>query len=390
MSETGRRLRVVLLFGGRSAEHEVSCVSAREIAAALDPQRYEVTPIGITRDGKWLLPNISARELSKGSRQVSDAAFEPVGEPVMLIQDPARGEIVPLDPAAGGGVGRPDVVLAMLHGPQGEDGTVQGMLELADIPYVGSGVLGSALGMDKEKMKVMFRASGLPVGEFAVIREYEWEADPKACVKRAAELGLPCFTKPANLGSSVGISRCSDLGELESGIAEAFRHDRKVIVEEALVSREIECGVLGNDFPEASVCGEVIAGRDFYDYTAKYLDDSSSTVIPADIPDEVGELIRRYSIEAFRAIDAEGMARVDFFYDAGGRGVVVNEINTIPGFTTISMFPKLWEASGVPYDKLIDRLIELGLERHSRKRRAEDLSPPAAGLDIPRGELQGR
>lgn len=348
-----KKLRVVLLFGGRSAEHEVSCVSARHVAEALDPDRYEVVPVGIAKDGRWMLPEASKKVLEGAQLQIPEKAFKVSGDEVK--------ELVPV-------VGLPDVVLPILHGPYGEDGTVQGLLELADIPYVGAGVLGSALGMDKEKMKILFRAAGLPTTEFAVIRDHEWESDPDACMERPSALGFPCFAKPANLGSSVGITKCIDAQSLKAGIEEALKHDRKVLVEENLAAREIECGVLGNEEPEASVCGEVIAAREFYDYFAKYVDDASRTIIPADLPDEVCETVRSYSIRAFKAIDAEGMARVDFFYDEGGRGVVVNEINTIPGFTNISMYPKLWEASGVPYDKLLTRLIELAIDRHAKKR----------------------
>jgi D-alanine-D-alanine ligase len=371
-----KRTRVVVLFGGRSGEHEVSCVSARHVAAALDPQRYEVIPIGITRDGRWMLPEASRRALAGGRLEIPESAFEASGEPVTVLPDPDHAEIVSLDRSGPAEVGRPDVVLPILHGPHGEDGTVQGLLELADIPYVGAGVLGSALGMDKEKMKLLFRAEGLPTARFVLVRRHAWDADPEQCLAKVSAVGFPCFAKPANLGSSVGISKCRDLDELAAGIIEALNHDRKVLVEESIAGREIECGVLGSDEPEASVCGEVIPSREFYDYTAKYHDESSRTVIPADLPDEVCETIREYAVRAFGAIDAEGMARVDFFYDAGGRGVVLNEINTIPGFTTISMFPKLWEASGVPYDKLLERLIELAMQRHASKPRPEALPPP--------------
>lgn len=236
------------------------------------------------------------------------------------------------------------------------------------------------MGMDKEKMKILFRAAGLPTAVFAVVRDHEWEAGGESVLDAASRVGFPCFAKPANLGSSLGISKCTDRSSLADGIAEALEHDRKVLVEEAVPGREIECGVLGNEYPEASVCGEVIPSREFYDYIAKYIDGESETVIPADIPDEVCETIRDYAVRAFKAIDAEGMARVDFFYDASGRGVVMNEINTIPGFTTISMFPKLWEASGVSYPKLVERLIELGIERYRRKRRPENLPPPGGRL----------
>lgn len=374
-----RRIRVLLLFGGRSGEHEVSCVSARHVAAALDPDRYEVIPIGIAKDGRWLLPEPSRKVLDGRPLELPERSFAAEGEPITVHADRDHSQLVPIDRAARlQPISDIDIVFPVLHGPHGEDGTVQGLLELADIPYIGAGVLGSALGMDKEKMKILLRANGLPTADFVVVLEHEWEAEREECLQRASALGFPCFTKPANLGSSVGIKKCTDRASLASGIEEALKHDRKGMIEGAVGGREIECGVLGNEYPEASVCGEVIASREFYDYVAKYIDELSETIIPANIPDEVSEQIRDYSIRAFKAIDAEGMARVDFFYDEGGRGVVVNEINTIPGFTSISMFPKLWEASGVSYSKLVERLIELAMERHAKKRRPEDLPPPSA------------
>ena len=358
------RLRVAVLFGGRSGEHEISCVSARHVAAAFDPERYEVIPVGITLDGTWLLPEASRRVLEGGALQIPSVAFEVSGEPV----------------AIGTNAGLPvDVVFPVLHGPYGEDGTVQGLLDMAGIAYVGSGVLASALGMDKEKMKRMFRDHALPLGEFEVIRAHSFEADPSRSLAAVERLGFPCFVKPANMGSSVGVSRCSGPEELLAGIEEALRHDRKVLVEEAIAGREIEVGVLGNDEPEASVPGEVIAGREFYDYAAKYLEDSSRIVIPAELPPGVAEEVRVAAVAAFQAIDASGMARVDFFYDEAGRGVVINEINTIPGFTVISMFPKLWEASGLPYASLIDRLVELALERHRLRSTGERPGRSASG-----------
>jgi D-alanine-D-alanine ligase len=356
------RIRVAVLFGGRSGEHEVSCISARHVAAAFDPDRYEVVPVGITKEGRWLLPEASQRVLNGGRLEIPESAFEATGVPVSLA------------PAAGAGL-EVGVVFPVLHGPYGEDGTVQGLLDMAGIPYVGSGVLGSALGMDKEKMKRMFRDHGLPIGDFVAIRAHEWDEEPGQALESARRLGFPSFAKPANLGSSVGVSKCEDEASLVAGIEEALRHDRKILVEEAMAGREIEVGVLGNDHPEASVPGEVLPGRDFYDYAAKYLDDTSRTEIPAQLPAPVVRELQELAVAAFRAVDASGMARVDFFYDEagpdGGQRVVVNEINTIPGFTVISMFPKLWEASGLPYPRLLDRLIELALERHRQRPRPE-------------------
>ncbi len=376
---------MALVFGGRSGEHEVSCVSARHVAAALDPDRYEVVPVGITREGRWVLPDASRAVLDGGPLEVSASAFKADGSPVTVVHDPGRMDLIALDasePAPGGlpSLRKIDVAFPVLHGPFGEDGTVQGLFELAGIPYVGAGVLGSALGMDKEKMKRLFRSEGLPTADFVVLRAPEWASDDlgvrERLLKEAEALGFPCFTKPANLGSSIGISRCRDAASLATGIEEAFLHDRKVLVEEAIPGRELECGVLGNDFPEASLVGEVLPGRDFYDYVAKYLGESSEVVIPATLPEAIVDQVREYALSAFRAVDAAGMARVDFFYDEGGRGVVVNEINTIPGFTPISMFPKLWDATGLAYPQMIDRLISLALERHHARPRSEEIPPP--------------
>jgi len=376
------RVRVAVLFGGRSGEHEVSCVSARHVAAAFDPDRYEVVPVGITKEGRWLLPEASRRVLAGARLEIPETAFEATGEPISLAAAAS----------AHGGL-QVDVVFPVLHGPYGEDGTVQGLLDMAGIPYVGSGVLGSALGMDKEKMKRMFRDHGLPIGDFVVIRAHEWLEDGPRALRAAECIGFPSFAKPANLGSSVGVSKCEDTPSLIAGIEEALRHDRKVLVEEGLHGREIEVGVLGNDHPAASVPGEVIPGREFYDYAAKYLDDTSRTEVPADLPPGVVRRLQDLAVAAFQAVDASGMARVDFFYDEGregGDGVVVNEINTIPGFTVISMFPKLWEASGVPYPRLLDRLVELALERHVQRPRPQ--ATPARWLEEQalRGERSDR
>jgi D-alanine-D-alanine ligase len=378
-------IRVAVLFGGRSGEHEVSCVSARHVAAAFDPDRYQVVPVGITRDGRWLLPEPSRRVLEGGRLDIPETAFEAAGEPVALARGAQAGSAAGpgVEPATGLEV---DIVFPVLHGPYGEDGTVQGLLDMAGIPYVGSGVLGSALGMDKEKMKRMFRDHGLPIGAFVAIRAHEWEKDAACALEAARSLGFPSFAKPANLGSSVGVSKCEDEASLVAGIEEALRHDRKVLVEEAMGGREIEVGVLGNDHPEASVPGEVFPGREFYDYAAKYLDDTSRTEIPAALPPAVTRELQELAVAAFRAVDASGMARVDFFYEEAGRGPVVNEINTIPGFTVISMFPKLWEASGLPYPRLLDRLVELALERHRQRPRPEILPGALRGAS---GTLPG-
>jgi D-alanine-D-alanine ligase len=339
-------MRVAVIYGGPSAEHEVSVVSAKSVIAAIDPDRYEVVPIAVTKDRRWLLPARSPAELTDTAGSLPAVGDEGT-------------ELVPARPTEA--AGPIDVVFPVLHGPYGEDGTVQGMLELAGIPYVGAGVAASALGMDKALQKTMFRARGIPVVEHVVVREAD-----RADVSLPAGMRFPVFTKPARLGSSVGISKCRNKAELEDGLAEAFRYDDKALVEAAVEGRELECAVLGNDEPEASVVGEIIPAHEFYDYEAKYLIEGSELVIPARLPDRVSEHIRELSLEAFRAIDCAGMARVDFFYDENADQLFINEINTIPGFTPISMYPKLWEASGIPYAKLIDRLIELALDRHRR------------------------
>jgi len=365
-----QRIRVLILFGGRSAEHEVSCTSARHVAAAMDQGRFEVVPVGITREGAWVLPEASRAIVdSGGALAVPPVCFEAAGEPVTFRAEPGNARILRHGEGGGGGEFGFDVVFPVLHGPYGEDGAIQGLLELADVAYVGSGVLGSAVGMDKEKMKLLFHAAGLPMGDYTVIRAPQWRREKQRFLDEAAWLGFPSFTKPANLGSSVGISRCTNLASLAAGIEAAFLHDNKILVEQAIVGREIECGVIGNDDPRPSVCGEVLAAGDFYDYVSKYVDTESRTVVPAAIPEPVAEVVRKYSVRAFKAVDAAGMARVDFFYQEGGRGVVVNEINTIPGFTAISMFPQLWGATGLDYPDLIEKLFELALKRHAAKRR---------------------
>ncbi|HEX6010150.1 MAG TPA: D-alanine--D-alanine ligase family protein [Actinomycetota bacterium] len=361
------RRRVVLLFGGRSAEHEISVISARSVFDALDRDRYEVVAIGVTRDGRWqLMP--SGPPALPGDSSHSLPAVEPSpGEEVALDQEPGAHAVV----AADGSRTEIDVVFPVMHGPYGEDGSIQGFLEMAGVPYVGSGVLGSALGMDKAVQKVLFHSSGIPVVHHDVVYEREWEEDPQAVEARAEHLGPPLFVKPAALGSSVGVTKVREPGELRAGLEEAFRYGKKALLEAAIDGgRELECAVLGNDDPVASLAGEIIPrGHEFYDYDAKYLDEhGAELVIPADIPPETLEDVQRLSIAAFRAIDASGLARVDFFLTSDGR-LLVNELNTIPGFTSISMYPKLWEASGVPYADLVDRLIELAIERHEHDRK---------------------
>ena len=372
-----RKVRVLLVFGGRSAEHEVSVVSARSVREALDPDRYEVVSVGIDKDGRWhLLPGPPA--LPEGATGELPAVAERSGAEVALAREPGSRELV----TEGGERRGFDVVFPVLHGPFGEDGTIQGLLEMAGMPYVGAGVLASAVGMDKPTQKVLFRAAGLPVAPHVVVQEREWLEDPESVEARADDLGYPVFAKPAALGSSVGITKAHEVGELSSAVKEALAHGRRALVERSIEgARELEVSVLGNEDPVASVAGEVVPeGHEFYDYAAKYLDEhGAQLVIPAVIPPEVMEEVRRMAVTAFRAIDAEGMARVDFFYREPEE-LFVNEINTIPGFTHISMYPKLWEASGLPYPELIDRLVTLAVERSDREARR---SPRTA---LPQGE----
>ncbi len=335
---------------------------------ALDPGRYEAVAIGITREGRWrLMPGGPPALPSAAEAGVLPRVGPGSGTEVVLDQRPGSQALVSED----GSRTEIDVVFPVMHGPYGEDGAVQGFLEMAGVPYVGSGVLASALGMDKAMHKVVFAAAGLPVVEHEVVYEREWEEDPEAVAARAEHLGFPLFSKPAALGSSIGIRRIGGPAELRGCLEESFRHGRKALLERSVEgARELECAVLGNEDPVASVAGEIVTrGHEFYDFEAKYLDErGADLVIPADIPPAALEEVQRLAISAFRAIDAAGMARIDLFLLADGR-LVLNEVNTIPGFTTISMYPKLWEASGLPYPQLVDRLLELAIERHEAERK---------------------
>ncbi|HWI16479.1 MAG TPA: D-alanine--D-alanine ligase family protein [Vicinamibacterales bacterium] len=369
-----KKLRVGIIFGGRSGEHEVSVTSAASIFKHIDRDKYEPVAIHIAKDGRWTLPDrvptaLSAAEVIQQARSAPQLSSRTTRD-TMLAPYPTSDTMITVDRARDGaviGVGL-DVVFPVLHGPYGEDGTVQGLLELANIPYVGPGVLASAAGMDKSVMKMLFAARGLPVCDWYGFVRADWDRDRAAVLKRIETLGLPVFVKPANLGSSVGISKVKTPGELLPAIMLALDFDRKVVVEAAVPNaREIECSVLGNEEPETSLPGEVIPSREFYDYEAKYLDEGSKTVIPADLPAALVSEVRRLSVEAFRAIDAAGLARVDFLVSRDTGAIYLNEINTMPGFTTISMYSKMWEASGVGYPELVDRLIQLALRRHSEK-----------------------
>ena len=349
------KLRVGVIFGGRSGEHEVSIASAASIFKHLDRSRYDPVPIRIEKDGRWALT-------SKAPTAISAAE---------VLKQSSTEALQTIEPTAAVSPSGIDVVFPVLHGTNGEDGTIQGLLELANVPYVGCGVLGSAAGMDKAVMKKLFTVAGLPVGPYVVALRHEWDRDPAGIRQRVRdELRYPVFVKPANLGSSVGISKAKADADFNAAMELALQFDRKVVIEAAVPNaREIECAVLGNDDPEASLPGEVIPSREFYDYEAKYIDDNSKTIIPAPLSDAETAEIRRLSIEAFKAVECSGMARVDFLLSRDTGGLFVNEVNTIPGFTTISMYPKMWEASGLPYPALLDRLIQLALERHGEKQR---------------------
>ena len=349
-------VRVMVVFGGRSGEHEVSLASARAITEALGKSgRHEVVPVGITREGRWISSGEPMRELESRSGYLPDGSdLEVSGPPA------SAAEKLPV------GLGSVDVVFPVLHGPYGEDGTIQGMLELAGVPYVGSGVLGSAAGMDKPTMKKVFAHHDLPQVGWVAFTRKQWEKNRESLTEKIeGSLGYPCFVKPANLGSSVGIGRVTNAQDLGEAIDEAARHDRRIIVEEGIDAREIEVSVLGNEDPEVSVPGEIVIKKnDFYDYEAKYVEGGMELVAPAPIPDEIAQEIRRIARAAFEAIDAAGMARVDFFLERGTDRLLLNEINTIPGFTPTSVYAELWATSGLSYEELLDRLVELALERH--------------------------
>jgi D-alanine-D-alanine ligase len=396
------KLRVGILFGGRSGEHEVSLLSAASVLNAIDKTKYDVVPIGITKDGHWLTAE-HAERLLKGDK-AADKSVRPTPEKHLRAGDPeatpgaallARGEsiVVPPEPSHRDAGMAPfqtespalrraadrainvDVIFPVLHGTFGEDGTIQGLLELADIAYVGAGVLGSAAGMDKDVMKSLFRDAGLPIVRHVTVLRNQWGAAPRKVEKLVeSRVKYPVFVKPANLGSSVGISKARDRKELGPAIEEAAKFDRKIVIEEGVggrkhKAREIECAVLGNDDPKASVAGEIVPIKEFYDYDAKYLAEGSESAIPAKITKAEMKRVQALAVAAFRAVDCSGLARVDFLMDPKSRRIYVNEINTMPGFTAISMYPKLWAASGVPYPELIDRLIQLGIERHEDKKR---------------------
>lgn len=356
MTARRKRLKIAILFGGKSAEHEVSVVSAQGVLGAIDTDRFQPVPIGVTRQGTWLTPAQTEQALDRIRSERIKSLDEPLGDGILYrVQALAS-------------LRRIDAVFPLIHGTNGEDGTLQGFLELVGVPYVGAGVAASALGMDKALQKTFFRHHNFPVADDVQILVSQWRRDRQSVVQAAeAVIGYPAFVKPANSGSSVGTSRARSREDLEEAIAEAFRFDRKVLVERAINGREVEVAVLGNDDPEASPAGEITFNADFYDYRAKYEDNTTQLHIPADIPETASERARELAVSAYKAIDCAGLARVDFFYTPDG-SLILNEVNTIPGFTPMSMYPKLWEYAGLPYRDLISRLIELALERHSEKR----------------------
>jgi D-alanine-D-alanine ligase len=357
-----KRLRVGVIFGGRSGEHEVSLASAASVIRALDPEKYEAVPIGIGKDGRWFIGTPAQKMLPDVLRQ---------GHRVMLSADPSVGALLPMEERAAGSQ-RVDVIFPVLHGTFGEDGTVQGLLDLAGLPYVGSGVIGSAVGMDKDMAKRLFLQAGLPTGDFLAILRSEWEKSRERILKAVAKkFRFPVFVKPAALGSSVGMTKVHKREELAAALDLAAEFAQKILVERNIRGREIEVSVLGNDEPEASIPGEIIPHREFYDYTAKYLEEGTRLEIPAKLTKTQVRRFQEYAVRAFRCLECRGMARVDFFLEKPSGRIYLNEINTIPGFTSISMYPKLWEASGIPYRDLIDRLIQLALAENREKQRTK-------------------
>ena len=376
MNAVKKRLRVGILFGGRSGEHEVSLNSAASVIAALDPARYEVVPIGITKDGRWLAGSSAQKLLPDVLRE---------GQRVMLGADPNIGALVPLDENRSPAL-HVDVVFPVLHGTYGEDGTVQGLLELADLPYVGSGVIGSAVGMDKDMQKRLYLQAKLPVADFLAVTRARWEREPLA-VRREIEkkFRYPVFVKPATLGSSVGMTKAHDRADLEQALTFAAEFAQKLVIERTIRGREIELSVLGNEQARASIPGEIVPHREFYDYEAKYLEEGTRLIIPAKLSKPQVKRFQELAVRAFHAVEALGLARVDFFLERGTNRIYLNEINTIPGFTSISMYPKLWEATGLSYRALLDELIDLALAQHREKQRTKytielpaDSLPPAS------------
>lgn len=369
-----KKLRVGVIFGGRSGEHEISVRSAASVIGAIDRKKYDVVPIAISREGKWLSPHEASRLLPSDAQSLLPARRAPEAEgDVALLGDPSHAGLLSFDRNGGALTSEPlDVVFPALHGPFGEDGTLQGLLEMANIPYVGCGVLASACGMDKVAMKLLFLQAGLPMCKYVWFLRSHWQTDPAAVIKTIArKLGYPCFVKPANLGSSVGVSRATDKVSLEQAIELAAQYDRKIVVEEAVDAREIECAVIGNDTAKASLPGEYVIhdnSAGFLDYTEKYTGTGHvEFVVPAPLSKALTTRIQRLAIQAFQSIDGAGLARVDFFLKRDTKELLINELNTMPGLTEVSGYPKMWAASGLSYTEMLDVLIELALERHREK-----------------------
>lgn len=367
-SGTDHRIHLIVVFGGESAEHDVSCTTAAHVLAAADPAKYRITPIGISTDGQWAIADQAATALAAGAGELP-AQLDPTGS------DVSPTTILAAASAAASAASSTTVVMPLLHGPMGEDGTIQGLLELTNLPYVGTGVLGSAVAMDKAMAKQVVAAAGIPQARYRAFAEHEMA--PSLASEIVDDLGLPVFVKPANMGSSIGVSKASSVDELRTAIDVALSYDEVVVVEEAVVGKEIEVAVLGNHDPAAATPGEIVPGDDFYSYEDKYVADGSYAIIPAPIGDDALREAKDLAIKTFRALRCEGLSRVDFFWEdpaadtngRPGRGFLLNEVNTMPGFTPISMFPKMWIADGVSYPEIIDRLVDLALERHSRRRR---------------------
>ncbi len=368
-----KRIRVGLIFGGKSGEHEVSLASAQSVAASMDPEKYEIVLVGVAKDGHWIMGDSALKRLAAASpTPLLSAGLETNGDGG-VTESANTLELVPGAGQTVSPLSSLDVAFPLVHGPFGEDGTIQGLLELADIPYVGAGVAASAVGMDKILMKSVFRAYNLPQVEWMQILRRDWESKPEETIRSIeSAFGYPCFIKPANLGSSVGVTKAHNWDELAQALATAAQFDRKLIAERAVNAREIECSVLGNDEPLASIPGEIVPKREFYDYVAKYADDAGTELkVPAELTPELTRTIQEIAIRAFQAIDGSGLARVDFFLERGTNRILVNEINTIPGFTSVSMYPKMWAKTGLTYPALIDRLIQLALDRYADKKKSK-------------------
>ena len=372
MTTTKKRLRVGVLFGGRSGEHEVSLASAASVIRGLDPDKYEAVPIGISKEGHWLTPADSGAKLNAAQRKLPDVLR--AGQRVVMAADPTDAALIPLDRGNTGATDaqRLDVVFPVMHGTYGEDGTIQGLLDLAGLPFVGAGVLGSAIGMDKDVSKKLLQHAKIPVVPWVTVYRADWERDPRSIQKQIEKkFRYPVFVKPATLGSSVGMTKVHSRAELAPALNLASEFAMKILVERAVNAREIEVSVLGNHDPKASVPGEIVPHREFYDYQAKYLEEGTALLIPAKLKPAQVKKIQQLAVAAFRTLELSGMARVDFFLEKKGGKLYLNEVNTIPGFTSISMYPKMWEASGIPFRELIDRLIELALEIHAEKARTK-------------------